>query len=215
MENNQKELILLKDLGMRYPTQKSKKKARYGLFKCFCGNEFEVIIQSTKRKCSKSCGCAKGNLKHNLYGHSLYKVWNNMNQRCNNPKNTFYKNYGGRGIKVCDEWLNVENFIRDMYPTFKEGLTIDRKDNNIGYSKENCRWVDSNIQSRNTRKIRTNNVSGYRGVSWKSKNKKWVAQIVVDSKKIHIGLFDNILNGALAYDNYIIANNLEHTKNFT
>jgi hypothetical protein len=102
-----------------------------------------------------------------------------------------------------------------MFPIYQNGLTIDRINNDLGYSKDNCRWVNIKIKSRNTRKIRSNNESGYRGVSWKSKNKKWVVQITVNSKKIHIGLFDTAINGALAYDKYITDNNLEHTKNFS
>lgn len=137
-----------------------------------------------------------------------------MIQRCTNPKNTFYENYGERGIKVSNEWLDINNFINDMYPTFQEGLKIDRIDNNKGYTKSNCRWVNQNIQSRNTRKIRANNKSGYRGVSWYKNYNKWAAQIKVNNKCIKLGYYEDKLEAAKAYDNYVICNNLEHTKNF-
>ena len=207
-----KELILLKDLGMQYPTEKSKYKARFGLYLCHCGKEFEAQTQGINNGNTKSCGCLKNT--HNLSNHRLYQIWINMIQRCTNPKSTLYKNYGERGIEVCQEWQDVNNFINDMYPTFQEGLSIDRIDNNNGYSKDNCRWTTRKIQSRNTRVLISSNTSGYRGVHWRKSRKKWTSQIRVDSKKIHLGSFDTAINGAVAYDKYIIDNNLEHTKNF-
>lgn len=213
LENNQKEIILLKDLGMLFPKETSKKKARYGLFKCFCGTEFETQFHGVKNKSISSCGCSR--TTHNLTNHRLYTVWNNMIKRCNNKNHKGYKDYGGRGIIVCQEWHNVENFINDMYPSFVEGLTLDRENNDLGYNKDNCRWVNMNIQARNTRKIMSTNNSSYRGVSWHKQRQKWRVAISINNKSIHIGLFDNILDGALAYDNYITVNNLEHTKNFT
>ena len=207
-----KELILLKDLGGRFSKETSKQKRRYGLYKCFCGKEFEAQIQSINDGNTKSCGCLKNT--HNLSNHRLYKIWHNMIQRCTNPKNTFYENYGERGIKVCEEWNNIESFINDMYPSYQEGLSIDRIDNNKGYSKDNCRWATRAIQSRNARVLISSNTSGYRGVHWRKSRKKWTSQIRVDSKKIHIGYFKTAEEGAVAYDKYIIDNNLEHTKNF-
>lgn len=138
-----------------------------------------------------------------------------MKARCTNPKNTNYKSYGGRGITVCDKWLDINNFIDDMYPSFVEGLTLDRKENDKGYSKDNCRWATKIVQSRNTRRIRSNNTSGYRGVSWCASKNKWVSQITVNFLVIFIGRFNTSLESALAYDKYIANNNLEHTKNFT
>ncbi len=211
-KENQKELILLKDLGGRFATEKSKKKRRFGLYRCYCGKEFEAQIQSINDGNTKSCGCLKNT--HNLSNHRLYKIWHNMIQRCTNPKNTFYENYGERGIKVSNKWLDISNFINDMYPSYQEGLSMDRIDNNKGYSKDNCRWTTRSIQSRNTRVLKSTNTSGYRGVHWRKSLKKWISQITVDSKRIHIGSFDTAIDGAVAYDKYIIDNNLEHTKNF-
>lgn len=219
LENNQnKNLVLIEDLGMLYPNKISNKKYRYGIYKCFCGNEFKARTQDIKGNMVKSCKyCSKEKMKnaHTIHGlryHRLYKIWSEMIRRCTNPKHRYYKNYGERGIKVCDEWLNIHNFINDMYSSYKEGLTLDRIDVNSGYSKNNCRWATKSIQSRNIRKIRANNTSGYKGVS-RYKN-KWKAEIRIKSKSIYLGLFNEPLEAALAYDKYIIDNNLEHTRNF-
>lgn len=224
MENQNKSLLLIKDLGMLYPTKTSKHKRRYSLYKCYCGNEFKAQPKDVKILKTKSCGCLKSerlkkyNIEtktiHNLASHRLYKTWSNMIRRCTNSKNKDYKHYGERGIKVCDEWLDINNFINDMFPSFIEGLTLDRENHLGNYEKSNCRWVNRITQAENTRKIRENNTSGFRGCCWHKKSNKWIAQIAVDKKHIYIGLFDNALDGAKAYDNYIIQNNLEHTKNF-
>lgn len=217
MKNNQnKELMLIEDLGMLYPAETSKQKKRFGLYKCFCGNEFKAQVPSIKNGNTKSCGCSErtGNTKHNLYHHRLYKLWQHMLDRCNNINADNYKYYGGRGITVCDEWTDVKTFIEDMYPTFEEGLTLDREDNEVGYSKANCRWSTKSVQMRNTRRIRINNTSGYRGVGWNKISNRFVAMICVNSKQIHLGLFETAIEGARAYDSYVIKNNLEHTRNF-
>lgn len=221
LENNQKEIILLEDLGMQFATETSKYKFRYGLYKCFCGNEFKTLIQSVKNKNTSSCGCYQKQrardtkITHNLAYHRLYGTWQLMIDRCNNPKSKIYKHYGERGISVCNEWLDIRNFINDMNPTYQEGLALDRIDNNKGYSIDNCRWAKQNVQHRNTRLLISTNTSGYRGVSWVKSRNKWRARIAVDCKVIHLGYFNTALDGAKAYDNYIIINKLEHTRNFS
>ena len=214
MENNQKEIVLLKDLGMLSPKETSNYKKRYGLYKCFCGSEFKAQAKSIKSKHTKSCGCIGTSNKHNLTHHRLYKTWLGMMQRCNNPKQISYKYYGAKGIKVCNKWLDINNFIEDMYPSFQEGLTIDRIDVNGNYEPSNCRWVDSFVQLRNTRKLQKNNTSGYRGVYFDKYANKWSVIIGVNKKKIKIGYFKTAEEGARAYDKYVIDNNLEHPTNF-
>lgn len=208
-----KELILLKDLGYRFPTQKSKEKRRYGLYKCFCDKEFEAIVTNVNSNRTKSCGCLRG-INHNLTSHRLYGIWHDMIRRCNNPKRRNYIYYGGRGIKVCNEWLDINRFIDDMYPSYVEGLTLDRIDVNGNYEKNNCRWENNNVQRRNTQLLRKDNTSGYRGVTWFKNYNKWCSSITVNSKNINLGYFKDKVEAAKAYDGYVINNKLEHTINF-
>ena len=216
LENNQKEIILLEDLGMQFATETSKEKKRYGLFKCYCGNEFKVRTADIKSGRTKSCGCLyeEKNTKHGLRSHRLYGTWKNIVIRCCHKDNKSYKNYGGRGITVCSEWLDIENFINDMYPSYKEGLSIDRINNDLGYSKDNCRWANQTVQNQNTRRTRSTNNSGYRGVGFFKSRNKFRARISVNYKEIHLGYFKDSIEAAKAYDRYIIENNLEHTRNF-
>ena len=86
---------------------------------------------------------------HGLTKHPLYHVWQHMMHRCYNKKDGRFCYYGRRGITVCQRWHQCANFIEDMYPTYKKGLQIDRKDNDGGYTKDNCRWITHTEQQRN------------------------------------------------------------------
>ena len=90
--------------------------------------------------------------KHGHFGTPIYFVWNMMRQRCTNPRNKSYKNYGAKGITVCDRWQHFANFLEDMGER-PSNHTLDRIDNAKGYSPENCRWVSWEAQQRH----RTNN----------------------------------------------------------
>ena len=200
--------ILIEDLGMMYPNENSKQKRRFGIYKCgFCGTEFKANTYDINRGYIKSCGCYVR--KHNLSHTRIYKIWRDIKSRTLNPKNKQYNDYGGRGITICEEWLDIHNFYDwAMDNGYSEGLSIDRIDNDGNYEPSNCRWTTRTIQTRNQR-IYKNNTSGYKGVSYHKGNNKYQAQIVVNKKSIYIGTFPTAVEGAIAYNNYIIENNLE------
>lgn len=131
------------------------------LCKCKCGNERYVSYHDLTKGNSKSCGCVvkekriKSCTKHNLSHHPLSYILAQMKQRCYNPNNNRYINYGARGIKVCDEWLlknglGLKNFFEwSINNGYKEGLTIDRIDVNKDYEPSNCRWITNKNQQYN------------------------------------------------------------------
>ena len=208
---------LLEDLGMLYPTKNSKKKKRYGIFQCqHCGKEFKTILASVKKGHTKSCGCFHGNtgknITHGLSSHRFYHTWSNMVDRCYNLKNKDYHNYGGKGIKVCEEWLDIKKFIEWADKTSIEGYTLDRTDSDKGYSPDNCRWADKTTQVIN-RGIAKNNKSGYTGVSFYKRENKWCAEICYKGNKVWRSYYNTALEGALARDKYIKENNLPHKLN--
>ena len=211
--------ILIEDLGMMLPKENSKQKVRFGMFKCgFCGNEFKAAIYNVKKGTTKSCGCynkrriSETHKTHGLGHTRLYRIWASIKDRTLNIKTSQFPDYGGRGITICDEWKNdfVSFYNWSILNGYEEnkGLSIDRIDNDAGYSPENCRWVTRTIQARNQR-IPKNNTSGYKGVYLNKKTNKYMSCIKVDKNKIFLGSFPTAVEGAITYNNYIIENNLE------
>ena len=212
---------LIEDLGLLFPNSTNTQKKRYGIYECpVCAIHFKTITADVKNgKSTKCLSCARKNLtfsKHNDSKTRLYGIWCSMIGRVENKNSLDYKNYGERGITICKEW-------RSDYLSFKKWalengysntLKIDRIENNSGYSPDNCRWVTQTIQSRNTRRLRSTNTSGYRGVSWHKKQQKFNSRITVNSITISLGSYCSDIEAAKAYDEYIIKNNLEHTRNF-
>lgn len=213
MESTHKKPTLIQDLGMQYPRKTSKQKKRYGIFKCFCGKEFKAMTNEIKYNKTKSCGCLK--TIHGLHNHKLYQHWYDMKYRCCNSKSDSFKNYGERGISVCDKWLNdfMSFYNWAIHNGYKEGLTLDRKNSNGNYEPDNCRWTTKFVQAQNKRRLQKNNTSGYRGVSYRTENQMWSVRIHINKKTILLGYFKTALEGAKVYDQYVIDNNLEHTIN--
>lgn len=135
---------------------------------CDCGNKCIVHGTSLKTGNTTSCGCYKKENAQKLYSSvrqndkGLYAVWNGIKQRCSNPNNISYHNYGGRGIKMCSQWeQNYEAFYNwAMNSGYKKGLEIDRVDNNGDYCPENCRWVSHYVQANNKRNIKLYTING-------------------------------------------------------
>lgn len=129
--------------------------------KCECGTERIVLARSLTSGVTRSCGCLsrdtaiETNTSHGLSRTAIYHAWVAMIARCEDQNHKAYKNYGGRGIKVCKRWKeSVAHFVSDMGPRPSKQHTLDRIDNNGDYCPENCRWVTWDIQANNKRKAR-------------------------------------------------------------
>ena len=219
LEGDYPKPILIEDLGRMYPTKNSKQKKRFGVYKCgFCGNEFKTQVQGINIGNTKSCGCynkrrtKEANRTHGLKYTRLYGIWKNIKSRTLNLNYKRFEDYGGRGITICDEWKNdfmsFYNWaINNGYVEGKK-LSLDRIDVNGNYCPDNCRWVDDVIQARN-RRISINSTSGYKGVHPVNGSKYFISRICIEGTRIYLGSFKTAEEGAIAYNNYIIENNLE------
>jgi len=182
-----------KTFGKLTVLERYKENDKYGkpqwFCKCSCGTETVVLGNNLRLGFSKSCGCeTRKRASDSLTTHGFtkggkiqrfYRIWAGMIQRCTNPNQPAFFYYGHRGINVCEGWFNFESFKNDMYDSYlnhvkehgEKNTSIDRIDNDKGYSPDNCRWSTHNKQVINTRK-RKDNTSKYIGVS-KLKDGTW------------------------------------------
>lgn len=166
--------------------------------RCECGNTKLVAGNHLRNKAIVSCGCYREDAKktHGRHRSATYTAWGNMVQRCSNPNNGGYKDYGGRGIAVCDRWYSFENFYSDMGDA-EYSLTLERVDNDLGYCKDNCKWATPTEQALNKR-LRKDNSSGYRGVYPNKKRGGWDVQLFRNGRSRHIGHFVELHDAILA-----------------
>lgn len=125
------------------------------LCRCVCGTERPVWGPGLTRGESRSCGCLKieetveRTTTHGMAGTPIHITWKHMKGRCGNPNDSHYKDYGGRGIKVCAKWTTFEGFLEDMGSSYRPGLTIERNDVHGNYEASNCRWIPRAEQAQN------------------------------------------------------------------
>jgi len=151
-------LTVISKAGIKY-------KRRVWVCRCDCGTEKEIVGVNLRKGNTTSCGCfqreciskvIKENFKHGKARSVEYSAWNAMHKRCTRDNHPSFEHYGGRGIKVCDRWLDFECFLEDMGKR-PEGLSLDRVNNNGNYEPSNCRWT--------TRKEQANNRSNNRKIN--------------------------------------------------
>lgn len=168
---------------------------------CDCGNIRVVLGGNLSSGNSRSCGCMASEMtskRSRTHGRSsgdpTYSVWAGIIQRCENSNSNCYERYGGRGIQMCDRWNpknggSFENFLEDMGEKPSQFHTIERTNNNKGYSPENCIWTgDVSLQAYNKR-VYSNSTSGVAGVNWDSKSNAWRVRISKEGKRICLGYF--------------------------
>lgn len=182
-------LTVVKKIGIKNAGQRGSKSV--WLCKCDCGNEKEVLRNSLVSGNTKSCGCLGVetkklmHLKHGMAKKRLWKIWTGIRDRCNNPNNSSYHYYGGRGISVCDEWNDFEKFmIWSISNGYDDTLTIDRIDTNGNYEPSNCKWSTRMEQTRNRnitkkvtygdKKIPVSEVAEIEGITYQKAYDKYV-----------------------------------------
>lgn len=175
-------------------------KRRMWLCLCECGGETICSIYQVKGA-KQSCGCLRGtSIDHGLADHPLYKTWYGIKLRCFYKNHGAYKYYGGRGITLCDRWLDVAVFIADMGDKPTPQHTIDRIDNDGNYEPSNCKWSTRSEQNENKRGYGSSKI---KGVGWHKAAGKWRAFTRIDGRQKQIGTFSTEAEAESAYKEFI------------
>lgn len=179
------------------------------LCECDCGKRTIVRSGNLKNGHTNSCGCllkeqckkTGKKTKHGLSYTKLYYKWNSMKDRCYNIKNKRYYDYGGRGIKICEDWLKdfLSFFNWALENGYKDNLTIDRIDVNGNYCPENCRWATAKEQANNRRPFRA------KYISYDKNRKKWAVVV----KHNYVGRYNDLEDAIISRDKYIKERNID------
>lgn len=212
-----KEITIIADMG------NNKNDHKKWLCECECGTQFVAFATNLRKpNHTTSCGCVltavrgQANRTHGVSNTVFYSTWQKMLNRCYNPADTSYSNYGGRGIFVCEEWHDPINFCTWAAKSgWAEGLQIDRRDNDREYSPDNCRFVTPLVNSHNKRLLCANNTTGYAGVSTYGDEGKFRAR-VASSLGPHLEKFrfTDPKEAAIVRDIHCIKHNIPLPLNF-
>lgn len=191
-------LTMIEKIGIK-EVGNNGKRLSCAIFKCDCGNEKQIIIAKVKNGRTLSCGCLHKRMfnhkKHGLTKHPLFSKWTDIKSRCYNKNVDMYKNYGGRGIKVCDEWLNdfMSFYNWSIENGWEEGLQIDRVNFNGDYEPNNCQFITGAENCAiGKRRVRKDNKYGFVGVYFKKATNKFGAEITSDTRQRHIGYYNTL-----------------------
>jgi hypothetical protein len=205
-------LRIIEDLGMQQSTPTSKYTKRFAMFECpICLKAYRVAAPQVKIGTSSKCGSCSSRLSSITHGCTNtpgYKRWEGMISRCYNIANESYHRYGARGITVCDEWRTTPveylKYISNLPNAFIHKWSLDRIDNNKGYTPDNIRWAAPITQAENGTNG-THGKSKYKGVTWNKSANKWMVRLMVNGVRTLIGYYSDELEAANAYDAYIIS----------
>lgn len=196
--------------------ERSGSRRSIGVFRCpECLTEFESRMERAKVMTGLCIPCAnkaagRKRVTHGLNNRNsrLHVTWSNMKRRCLNPQGTEVQKY--EGVTLCEEWMSFEPFMEwSMANGYSDQLTLDRIDASKGYSPENCRYADYNVQAAN-RRITDKNTSGHVGVSWD--RGRWCAKVQWKKKQIHLGRFKSISDAVKARNDYLDEHSLPHLR---
>jgi len=192
-------LTIIKEVDKHiYPSGETRRKF---LAQCSCGSEPKSYLfnQLTTGK-TKSCGCLdmEQKVSHGMYNSRQYQIWADMKTRCDCKNNKFYDYYGGRGVTYCDKWKTFEGFWEDMQYGYSDDLTINRRNNDGNYCKENCAWDTRHFQGHMRRKKEGTLLSIIGGSI--NKDLSISASIKIDEERIYLGTYSDEKSVAKVYD---------------